>query len=73
MTALIDSHVMVWALLSPERLSSTARRILEDPDTSILVSHASAWELSIKSRRLGLIRTFLDRAMGELWRELVAH
>jgi len=68
MKALIDSHVLLWALLSPERLSGAARSILEDPETTILVSHASGWELTIKSRRLGLdpIRRFLEEAMKDL-------
>jgi len=68
MRTLIDSHVLVWALLSPERLSATAERVLGDPSTVILVSYASAWELSIKARRLRLdpVGRFLEKGMREL-------
>jgi PIN domain nuclease of toxin-antitoxin system len=72
MKALIDSHVMLWALLSPEHLSPTAVDILGDPETTILVSHATAWELAIKAERLrlGPAGRFLEkgmRSLGAIW------
>ncbi len=68
MKALVDSHVMVWALVSPERLSAAAAEILSDPETSILVSYATAWELTIKSHRLrlGPVARFLEKGMKSL-------
>jgi PIN domain nuclease of toxin-antitoxin system len=47
---LLDTHALVWWLEGRERLSRKARDIIEDPETSVLVSAASAWELAIKSR-----------------------
>jgi PIN domain nuclease of toxin-antitoxin system len=47
---LVDTHVFLWALLEPERLSRTAQRLLEDPQTGIVLSTASAWEISTKHR-----------------------
>jgi PIN domain nuclease of toxin-antitoxin system len=45
---LIDTHVLLWALRSPEQLTAEARRFLEDSERIVYVSIASLWELSIK-------------------------
>jgi PIN domain nuclease of toxin-antitoxin system len=68
MKTLIDSHVMLWALLSPEKLSPAAAEILADPETTILVSYATAWELTLKTRRLrlGPLGRFLEKGMKSL-------
>lgn len=50
MKVLLDTHVFLWALLEPERLSKTAKRLLEDLQTEILLSAASAWEIATKHR-----------------------
>ena len=47
---LLDTHALVWWLEEQEKLSSKARAIISDPETVVLVSAASAWELAIKSR-----------------------
>ncbi len=47
---LLDTHALVWWLEGREKLSAMARGTIEDPDTVVLVSAASAWELAIKSR-----------------------
>ena len=31
MKALLDTHVFLWAISEPERLSPRARRVIEDP------------------------------------------
>jgi len=48
--ALLDMHVLLWALVSPARLSARVRALLEDPTTDVLVSAASAWEIATKHR-----------------------
>lgn len=51
MTALLlDTHVILWAVHDPERLSAPARDALEDTRHSLLASAASAWELATKHR-----------------------
>jgi PIN domain nuclease of toxin-antitoxin system len=45
---LLDSHVLLWWWFAPERLSEAVLRLLTDPTTTVLVSAASIWELSIK-------------------------
>jgi PIN domain nuclease of toxin-antitoxin system len=46
---LLDTHVLIWALIDPDRLSSSLRSILEDPAQDVLFSAASLWEVAIKS------------------------
>jgi PIN domain nuclease of toxin-antitoxin system len=70
-TALLDTHAFVWALTEPERLSVHARDMISDPAVTLLVSAATAWEISIKHRSgrwpevAGLMRQY-DRMMQRL-------
>ena len=45
---LIDSHIFLWAVESPKKLSAAEQSFLTDPRHDIAVSVASLWELSIK-------------------------
>ncbi|MGI8698987.1 MAG: type II toxin-antitoxin system VapC family toxin [Mycobacteriales bacterium] len=47
MKALLDTHVFLWLQTEPERVGS-ALEILAAPETDLLVSAASAWEIAIK-------------------------
>jgi PIN domain nuclease of toxin-antitoxin system len=47
---LLDTCTLIWAALSPSALTSTTRAIIADPANEILVSAASAWEISTKIR-----------------------
>ena len=49
MRLLLDTHILLWALIEPERLSAEVRDGLEDPANVVLFSAASVWEMSIKS------------------------
>lgn len=49
MRLLLDTHVLLWALIEPTRLSSATRTVLEDPEHEVLFSAASIWEIAIKS------------------------
>jgi len=46
---LLDTHLLLWAAGPSPRLSSRARRLIEDPDNELVVSAASLWEIAIKS------------------------
>jgi PIN domain nuclease of toxin-antitoxin system len=46
---LLDTHVLLWALIEPKRLSAEFRILLENPDHEVLFSAASVWEMSIKA------------------------
>jgi len=44
---LLDTHLLLWALGSPSKLSAPARKEIEAAE--VYVSAASIWEISIKS------------------------
>ena len=49
-SVLLDTHALLWALLEPRRLSRKGRNMLADPETIVLVSSATAWEIATKTR-----------------------
>ena len=48
MILLLDTDVLLWAAGKPERLTVSARSLLEDPTNELLFSAASFWEITIK-------------------------
>lgn len=48
MRLLLDTHVILWALADPERLTNEARACIEDGHNEVFVSAASVWEIAIK-------------------------
>lgn len=50
MTVLLDTHAVLCANITPERLSARALAIVSDRSTIVLVSAASAWEIATKVR-----------------------
>lgn len=48
MRVLIDTHIYLWALSDPEKLSDTRRHELESPDNEVFLSAMSIAELMIK-------------------------
>ena len=50
MRLLLDTHALLWWLDGDRRLSLKARRAIASPPNSILVSAASAWEITTKAR-----------------------
>lgn len=49
MKLLLDTHILLWAASEPDRLPETARQAIEDPQTQLIFSPASLWEVAIKS------------------------
>lgn len=47
---LLDTHVLLWLLTEPARLSEAAAQLLGDSSNRLYVSAASAWEIATKSR-----------------------
>lgn len=73
---LLDTHVLLWANESPERLSAEAVAALEDPANDLLVSSVSVAEIEIK-RRLGKLAMEHDcealrSHLGAAWLDLTA-
>lgn len=48
MKVLLDTHILLWWLADDEQLPAQAAATIADPDTEIVVSAATAWEISIK-------------------------
>ena len=45
---LLDTHVLLWSLTEPRRLSQRTREALEDPRSEVFVSSISGWEIAVK-------------------------
>ncbi len=50
MKHLVDTHVLLWLLSAPERISESVRDALADRSNPLLVSAASALEITTKVR-----------------------
>ena len=64
MKLLADTHTMLWAIASPNKLSDHAREILVSTDNNVAFSTVSLWEIAIK---VSLGRLELDPA----WRDVI--
>lgn len=47
---LLDTNALLWLTSTPERISSSARKVLEHQGNELFVSAISAWEVAIKTR-----------------------
>lgn len=75
MKLLLDTHLLLWAAGTPERLSTAAQALIGASENELFFSAASLWEIAIK-RSLGrsdfqvdarlLRRGLLDNGYGEL-------
>lgn len=50
MRYLLDTHALLWAFTEPARLGAEAREIIVARSSRLVVSAASAWEISTKQR-----------------------
>ena len=50
MRVLLDTHTLLWAKISPEKLSRQAAEIMAEPLNVVFVSAVSAWEIATKVR-----------------------
>jgi PIN domain nuclease of toxin-antitoxin system len=48
---LVDTHLLLWAALEPQRLSAAATAVLEDSQAGLMFSAASIWEVAIKASK----------------------
>lgn len=75
MRLLLDTHVLLWAVYEPRRLSANTQALLVDEANTLVFSVASLWEVAIKTglgRRgfdvdpAGLRNGLLDHGYDEL-------
>ena len=50
MRALLDTHAFLWWMTDSGRLPGEVRRTIADESNEVLVSAASAWEITTKHR-----------------------
>lgn len=48
MNLLLDTHVALWAITDSPKLLQQARELIESPKSSVWISAATIWEISIK-------------------------
>jgi PIN domain nuclease of toxin-antitoxin system len=53
---LLDTHVLLWTLLTPDRIPEPTLAHIRDPGTDVVISAATAWEIASK-HRLGKLDT----------------
>jgi len=63
MKLLLDTHIFIWWVDQPEKLSPAALSALEDETNDLLLSVASVWEMQIK---IQLSRLKLSLPLKEL-------
>ena len=49
MKILLDTHVLLWAAGMSSRLPDGVRSLVEDPETEVVFSAASLWEVAVKN------------------------
>ena len=52
MKLLLDTHIVIWAAFTPDRLSKSAQSLIIDEENELLFSPVNLWEVAIK-RALG--------------------
>jgi len=65
---LLDTHVWLWWLTNPDRLSRPADAALRSPDNRLHLSPASTWELVVKS---ATGRLEIEGSVGALLEEAI--
>jgi PIN domain nuclease of toxin-antitoxin system len=60
---LLDTHIFIWWDSEPQKLSSQALALCQDPAHTLVLSVASVWEMQIKSQ---LGKLDLDRPLTEI-------
>ncbi|MBI2334972.1 type II toxin-antitoxin system VapC family toxin [Candidatus Daviesbacteria bacterium] len=48
MKLLVDTHVFLWIIFSPKKISSRAKDLLFDPEIAKYISAITFWEVSLK-------------------------
>lgn len=68
LAVLLDTNALLWLVSAPEKVQTSARGMLSESSTQLMVSAASAWEIAIKTR--------LGRLDGEpllsAWSDVIA-
>lgn len=55
MNLLLDTHIWLWSLLEPRRLSRRVAKALADPRNELWISPISTWEILVLCRKGRLV------------------
>ena len=67
MRLLLDTHLLIWAVSEPDRLSAKALELMNNEANQLFFSTASLWEIAIKaSYRRSDFRVNVPELHGEL-------
>jgi len=60
MRLLLDTHIWLWCILEPHKLSSEVHRAITDPGNTCYLSPVSIWEviLLLEKKRIGIDQDF---------------
>jgi PIN domain nuclease of toxin-antitoxin system len=75
---LLDTHIWLWSLSDPDRLTPQVRRALAKPGHELWLSPVSTWEVVqlLQKKRISLdshFEAWLPRALGSLREALLSH
>jgi PIN domain nuclease of toxin-antitoxin system len=59
MQILLDTHVFIWSITAPEKITPRAQQVFYDSDNVLHVSLISLWEIVIKER-IGKLKLSID-------------
>lgn len=62
MKLLLNTHILLWLIYSPEKLPDHWLAVLKNPNNQLYVSHLSYWEIALK---YGLGKLTLEGATPE--------
>lgn len=68
MNLLLDSCALIWLASEPARLSQTATAAINNPASTLCVSHATLWEITLKHHAGKLV---LPDAPRRWWAEQI--
>jgi PIN domain nuclease of toxin-antitoxin system len=51
MNLLLDTHILLWSLLEPHRLSERAREALSGQENTLWISPITTWEIAVLAER----------------------
>jgi PIN domain nuclease of toxin-antitoxin system len=63
MKLVLDTHALIWWLVSPDKLSARVRTAVEDTGNDILVSAVSAYEVELKRPRDAFLASVPERLL----------
>jgi PIN domain nuclease of toxin-antitoxin system len=65
---LLDTHVLLWALYEPRKLSKKTAELITDPENVRLISSVTAWEVATKYRagKLEIARPLVENYFDQL-------